>query len=276
MITVEKFLECVKANAERVTHYESGGDGSGGGCDCIGLIIGALRMDGEAWTGTHGSNWAARYALQSVVPLDVTPGTLSPGEVVFKAKAPGESGYDLPSRYDGSESALDYYHVGVVIRAEPLLIIHVSKMGGDDKGGVYYDTELGNWKYYGALRQVKYPWNQDETIIGHAVVTAESGTTVNLRKNPSLNADILERVSLGIVVDVLERGGTWCKVRHVLFTGYMMTKYLRFCDEPEEQPDEQPTSDEPQNEHTDILHAAYESAKRTVDLLKSLLGDDAK
>ena len=40
MITVQEFLNRVIENEARVTHYESGGDGSkNGGCDCIGLIL---------------------------------------------------------------------------------------------------------------------------------------------------------------------------------------------------------------------------------------------
>lgn len=57
MIPLSKFLSCVRENAARVREYESGGDGSNGKCDCIGLIIGALALAGFRWPGIHGSNW---------------------------------------------------------------------------------------------------------------------------------------------------------------------------------------------------------------------------
>lgn len=47
-MTPSEFVAWINRNAARVTHYEKGGDGSGdGGCDCIGLIIGAWRMSGN-------------------------------------------------------------------------------------------------------------------------------------------------------------------------------------------------------------------------------------
>ena len=64
MIPVERFLQCVQENADRIHGYELGHDGSDGKSDCIGLIIGALELAGFRWPGTHGSNWAARYAMQ--------------------------------------------------------------------------------------------------------------------------------------------------------------------------------------------------------------------
>lgn len=35
-MTINEFLNGIAANANRVTHYENGGSGSGGACDCIG------------------------------------------------------------------------------------------------------------------------------------------------------------------------------------------------------------------------------------------------
>ena len=59
-MTNEQFLEGIQKNIARVREYKLGMDGSGGQCDCIGLIIGAVRLMGGEWKGTHGSNYAAR------------------------------------------------------------------------------------------------------------------------------------------------------------------------------------------------------------------------
>lgn len=60
MVTLEAFLsEVAKIKSEAPT-YREGGDGSDGTCDCIGLVIGAIRRAGAggqartAATTRHG------------------------------------------------------------------------------------------------------------------------------------------------------------------------------------------------------------------------------
>ena len=57
----EKFHAMVEKIRSLNPAYKQPGDGSDGTCDCIGLIIGAIRRMGLKWTGIHGSNYAARY-----------------------------------------------------------------------------------------------------------------------------------------------------------------------------------------------------------------------
>lgn len=225
MITVEKFLDCVRENAARVTHYESGGDGSGdGGCDCIGLIIGALRLAGEKWRGTHGSNYAARNEIQEDRPLLVNSSTtMMPGAIVFKGKEPGDSGYDLPEYYKDSGDLTDYYHVGVVMETEPLLIMHCTLDKAHDIDGIAEDHKFGNWKYFAKLKDVNY-----NSELYKARVTAETGGTVNLRKGMGTNYDVIVRVPIGSIVSVFGGGNAeWQKVEYdKIYLGYMMTKFL--------------------------------------------------
>ena len=189
MITVEKFLQCVDENAQRVTHYQSGCDGTGGGCDCIGLIIGGLRLAGEQWNGTHGSNWAARNAIQEVCPMKITSeNELQPGMIVFKAHAPGESGYNLPNSYKNGNNLMDYYHVGVVMSINPLTIMHCTKNSSKGIDGITEDHALGKWGYYAMLKAVAYPgyeWRND--ILYYARVYAANGDPVRLRPEPNTN-----------------------------------------------------------------------------------------
>ena len=58
---IHRFLEKVQVIKSLNPAYKQPGDGSNGVCDCIGLIIGAIRRMGLKWTGIHGSNYAARY-----------------------------------------------------------------------------------------------------------------------------------------------------------------------------------------------------------------------
>lgn len=219
MIALEKFLECVQKNADRVSEYRLGGDGADGTCDCIGLIIGAIKLAGGSWTGVHGSNWAARNAVNDLHKVTKSS-QLVLGDIVFKTKSPGESGYALPSRYISSGDLLDYYHVGVVTNVDPLCITHCTSV----VGGIKRDSSIGTWAYAGQLKCVDYG---GDPVLYSAVVMSKNGKPVNLRKSESTNAKVVEQVPCGEIVDVLEEtNATWAKISDHGVTGYMMREFL--------------------------------------------------
>ena len=218
MITLTAFLNAVHQNVSRIARYESTGDGTGGGCDCIGLIIGAVRLAGGTWNGTHGSNWAARNEMSTFGRI--TDWYL--GEIVYKAKEPGETGYDLPERYKTSGDLRDYYHVGVVTSVSPLTITHCTGV----QGGIKEDNQPGQWKYGGELKMVDYGTQQD-AVLYNAFVTAVSGRTVHLRAKPNTQSTILKSVPVGATVEVLDESiADWTKIRWMYYDGYMMSKFL--------------------------------------------------
>lgn len=222
MISVTEFLRCVETNAARVKRYKLGCDGSGGECDCIGLIIGAVRMAGEKWPWTHGSNYAARNLVDDLRPIQ-SAADLFPGEVVFKAREPGEKGYDLPDRYKTSGDLRDYYHVGVVTSLSPLCITHCTFV----PGGIQRDGALGKWKWGGELKNVDYAKEGQAMAQYQATITSENGKPVNLRKSPSTSADVLAALPVGTAVEVTEEtSAAWARVRAGGKTGYMMRKFL--------------------------------------------------
>ncbi|MGN1021619.1 MAG: peptidoglycan-binding protein [Aristaeellaceae bacterium] len=145
-VTLSAFLAAVDEIAREAPVYRVGGKAADGTCDCIGLVIGALDRCGMKWPGIHGSNWAARNAMAGLAPVTGT-GSLTVGNLVYKAKAPGETGYRLPERYAADPDRNDYYHVGVVRSVSPLRIVHCTS-----PGGVVTDTRLGRWACTGALR----------------------------------------------------------------------------------------------------------------------------
>lgn len=212
MITLNAFLAAIQANIARITHYESGGDGKGGGCDCIGLIIGAVRLAGGTWNGTHGSNYAARYEMSTFGNA-----SMFLGEIVYKAREPGEDKYDLPDRYKNSGDLRDYYHVGVVTSVSPLNITHCTSV----PGGIKVDTKQGQWKFGGKLKMVDY-----NDVLYDAIVTAATGRTVNLRANPSENSTILKAVPIGSDIQVYEEKGDWSRVKWNYWDGWMMNKFI--------------------------------------------------
>lgn len=224
MIPVEKFLQCVQENAERIHAYELRHNGSDGKSDCIGLIIGALTLAGFRWPGTHGSNWAARNAMATLGYIS-EDSELFPGEVVYKAREPGEEKYDLPSTYKNSPDQRDYYHVGVVTSVSPLVITHCTGV----EGGIKRDNMQGEWRYGGKLKYVHYSEDTDmvEEPLYNAIVTASNGLPVNVRSGPNISYEVIKRLDVGTKVDIIEELDGWRKIRHESTEGYMMSKFLK-------------------------------------------------
>lgn len=220
-ITRERFLQKVEEIAAADMAYQEGKDGSNGACDCIGLIIGAIRRAGGSWTGIHGSNYSARYEMRELLPV-MDAGDLNPGDAVYKARMPGEAGYALPERYKNDPDQRDYYHVGVVTAVAPLEITHCTGPG------IVRDTKLGKWTYRGRLEKVDYDGASQEVgaMVQTATVVADSGSKVKMRSKPSTSDGLYWEVPVGATVQVAENTGGWAKVRYGDRTGYMMTTFL--------------------------------------------------
>ena len=233
MIGLRDFLQCVEANAKRVRGYQLSHDGSDGKSDCIGLVIGAVKLAGEKWPGTHGSNWAARYAMDNLAYIPNVD-ELFLGEIVYRAYEPWEDKYDLPSRYDDSGDALDYYHVGVVTSVRPLIITHCTGVAG----GIKRDCLLGKWRYGAKLKYVDYAsfdGGEMEEGVGtmgktyEATVHSENGKPVNLRSGPGKHYPLIDQLAVGSAITVIgtvEDAPLWLAVQYKGRIGYMMSMYL--------------------------------------------------
>ena len=224
MVTVSAFTAAIMRNADRVKKYVLGGDGSGGECDCVGLIIGAERLLGIKYSGIHGSNYFARHFTADLHKV-TKASQLVVGQVVYKARQPGSKGYDLPSRYDNDPDRLDYYHIGYVLSVSPLKIVHCSA------GGIHYDTKLRKWSYAGYIKGVDYmgtnvPEPQIPDEIGAAYVDVPNDGTVNVRKSPKGNSSVQNRIREGTIVNVIGFDGEYAKVEYTV-TGYIQNKFLR-------------------------------------------------
>lgn len=218
MIPFSEFLRNIEAIAAEHPAYKLGEDGDNGLCDCIGLIIGAIRRSGGKWAGVHGTNYTVRNAVEYIDRVS-SSADLAVGELVFKAHEPDEAGYDLPSRYAESADKRDYYHVGVVLSVAPLRIVHCTT-----PNGIKEDTKLGAWKYRAWCSMIAR--EAQEVNMQTMIVTAQSGTTVNMREKPSLNAPLARKVSVGEAVTVTGESGEWCKVTYGTYTGYIMKEFL--------------------------------------------------
>lgn len=148
-VTRDHFLEKLAEIETEKPRYRLGGDGSDGSCDCIGLIIGALRRAGGEWRHTHGSNYAYRYETAEGRTFDGA--NARPGDLVFKCRRPGDDRYALPASYRKDRDLTDYYHVGVVLSVQPLQILHCSV------NGVMRDQTKGAWTVTARLKQLTEP-----------------------------------------------------------------------------------------------------------------------
>jgi len=212
------FLTNVDAIAGEKPSYQLGRDGSDGKCDCIGLIIGAIRRSGGSWDGIHGSNYAARNEMDYLLPV-TNPDDLNVGEVVYKASMPGQTNYNLPSRYNSDPDKRDYYHVGVVRSVDPLRIVHCTGPG------IVTDTKLGKWTHRGWLAKVSQEGDTSMSEVKTAVITADSGSTVNLRSKP--DGALVDRIPVGATVTMVAQQNGWVRVAYAGKSGWMMEKFVQ-------------------------------------------------
>ena len=102
----------------------------------------------------------------------------------------------------------------------------------------------GGWNRVGLWNQVAYDYGGGITpapepapepepspekryaIVGN--VPAGNRQDVNLRKTPSQNGKLIERIKCGETVEVLSDDGEWAKVKWNGYTGYMMEQFLIF------------------------------------------------
>ena len=237
---IKLFLQMIQKIKSLNPAYKQPGDGSNGICDCIGLIIGAIRRMGLTWSGIHGSNYAARYQIKDLKPIN-SVSELELGDIVLKGCPPNSTKHkwDLPQRYRKGGAyyngdLTDYYHAGAVTSVNPLNITHMTSPR------MKVDTKLNHnknsiWNYHGkalpiikaAGSNISIPTPSHIPSTGSvAIVIADSGSTVNLRIGPSLNKNILYKVPLNEQVEIVSPGETWAKVKYKTYTGYIMAKFL--------------------------------------------------
>lgn len=244
---IERFLFYIGVIKSLNPAYKQPGDGTKGVCDCIGLIIGAIRRMGLEWTGIHGSNYAARYAIVGLKKI-TSLSEIQLGDVMLKAYERNHKKWKLPSRYWQGKpyytgDMKDYYHAGAITSLDPITIspITLTHMTSPKMKTLTVrsmnDLISSNWLFHGKAKPivdaasdklsipVKIPENTPSTG-SQAVVVADSGGTVNLREGAAMNKRILVRVPIGTTVDIITPGEKWAEVKHGTYRGYMMAQFL--------------------------------------------------
>ena len=190
--------------------------------DCSGAFVRAYRQRGLSIY--HGSNRIAREYVEELLPVSEA----KPGMAAFKVRKPGDQLYDLKAEYKPGGSHYngdlnDYYHIGLV-DGDPRYVINAQ----GTRTGVVRSNIADGWACVAELKAVEYEEGNPVERLYWAVVTAENGKPVNLRKAPSINAARIAALPVGTEVAVLnEADADWAEVQAGDKTGYMMRKFLQ-------------------------------------------------
>lgn len=239
------------------------------GCvDCAGAFTYAFsKLGGKI---AHGSNTIERrYTRGGLLPI----GFAEPGMAAFKAKSPGESGYNLPDKFlPGGASyncdLTDYYHIGLVDED----VRYVLNAKGE-KYGFCRDrlTTQNGWDFVAYLKDVDYGSEEkgDDKAMKATVVlpVGASGTTVNMRDSASKSAKLITRVPVGTVVDVTQDQGDWCEIYYDGQSGWMMSNYLEYEGQGGESGGDVITPEEKEK-----IEKALEEIERQIDTIRTALG----
>lgn len=182
--------------------------------DCSGAFVWAYQQFGKSIA--HGSNSIAREYVVEILPISQA----RPGMAAFKAREPGDKGYDLPDRFKNSADKRDYYHIGLVNDTAT----HVLNAQGTQAG--FTRTKINTWKYCGYLKAVDY--NGGDEKMERYMVTAANGDPVRVRRSPSTNSEILESLAVGTEVMAGDDVNGWRQITYGRDgAGYMMSKFLK-------------------------------------------------
>lgn len=237
------------------------------GCvDCSGAFDYAFDTFGINYP--HGSNAIARsYTVGGLLPISKA----KPGMAAFKAKSPGESGYDLKDKYKPGGSAyngdlLDYSHIGLV-DTDSKFVLNAK----GEKYGFCRDqlTTRNGWDYVAELKYVDYgEKKEDDTMEARvSLPTGASGSTVNMRKAANKASAVLKKVPVGSVVDVISDQGQWCEIEYEGTVGYMMSNYLEYVGQDGESEVVALDADK-----LEQINAALRAIDNASDLISSIVG----
>lgn len=233
-------------------------------CDCIGMPKYSFRECGVSFS-TTGTNYSARKQVDNLHKIS-SASNLHIGDVVFKAREPGDSGYDLPSKYrvGGAEyngDLRDYYHIGTVKSVNPLQIIHMTSPTAKT------DTKIGKWGFVAQWKKEyiddidPVPAPEPEPVPEpepaepkYMVVYAENGKPVNMRVKPYLNAALVDRVPVGGIIEWLKEDGAWAYIKYGNRYGWMLDCYLvdEYTPTPDPDEDVEPEPDDPSGEELTV------------------------
>ena len=207
------------------------GSAKEGEVDCSGAFKHAYRQFGKSIY--HGSNRIARQYVVELLPISEA----RPGMAAFKVRNPGEEYYALTqgylpggSQYNGDLG--DYHHIGLV-DDDPSYVLNAKSTAE----GFRRSPIKEGWDFVAKLTDVDYGEEEVEPMdVYEAVVVADSGSNVRMRKRPTTDSETLTKIPLGETVQVNESAQGWAQIEWNGQTGYMMTKFLQRVEEEADTP----------------------------------------
>lgn len=185
--------------------------------DCAQLVRAAAKAEGINLPSGATSQWKAQvYAEIGKLPLGDgkwISDNLDAGTLLFR---------------QDKNNASKMAHVGIYIGGG-----YVVEAKGAAYGVVKTKADGANWTHYGRLRGASTENNcskqqniSAENATVNALIRADSGSTVNLRDEPSKNGKVLKKIPVGASVlceDVTE----WKKVTFGGATGFVMSEFVQ-------------------------------------------------
>lgn len=234
---------------------------------CAGAFTYAFSLYGISYP--NGSNSIERNkVVGGLLPLCQA----EPGMAAFKAKSPGENGYDLPDKYKiGGTSyngdLTDYYHIGLVDEDKAYVLNAKGTTQGFCRDRL---TDDNGWDFVAYIKNVDYgKEEQMPDLKGDwaKVVRPEGkiGNTVRMRKAPSMTADVIMNIPFGTEVLVLKDQGQWCEIQFDDKTGWMMSNYLEYAHQDDE-------TDAISQEDRNRIDAALSAIQTQLDIIGSIIG----
>ena len=223
------------------------------GCvDCSGAFVYAYKLHGLSIA--HGSNAIARNYVERLEPI----ADAIPGMAAFKARVPGQAGYDLPEKYRTSGDLRDFYHIGLVDETGKYVLNAKSTQAGFSR------DPISKWSVVGRLKAVNYNEQEKGGDPMQMVVSCPAGETVRLRNSPSSGGAVVMKIKAGTIVSAEDVGNKdWLLVRYDGKSGYMMRQFLAEC-----RSDDEPDT----SERTVTITLPESSAQALRDALMNALG----
>ena len=236
---------------------------------CAGLLVAAAKAQGASISNGTNTIWRKQLAESGYItdgkPSNPYPhkvnglksSQLERGMLVFKWSPTGCS--NPTHEKDGLGN---YQHIGVVLQAKPLRIIHCSSV----YDGIAIDTTINTWCAWGwhkAMNRnitVVQPTEQIIEKVGDGMFVVQAKSTRNVRSGIGTDHSIVGTVRRGEKITVVEEADGWYHVFDGILngwsdkTGYIVTKDTPTIAEPSaESPAEHDGEYVPMSEYTKLV-----------------------
>lgn len=204
------------------------------GMDCQGLAEYLLVQCGVDYAECNraGSNSHLRECVWRGTPEECAEafGSVPDGAWLFIVKDNGGE----PEKYRG-DGIGNAEHMGVYMGGTQAIHASSSRKGVAESYFGGKTIPNGGWNMVGLCQWVNYGVDAaagGEPADTHtAYVISDNGNPVHLRRDPSTNKPYLDKINVGMPVEVISTsmadGIEWTKVRVAGQTGYMQSRYLR-------------------------------------------------